>query len=156
VLTNRAFGTVFAHFLYEIKRVDTNFTAQELEILEYLKSWGGRYVSLVDICRSAGGRQRFKEAPNWASGLMTRLIDAKMVLVNERGHYCYVVEEKKEQKPAKTKSAPAASPASDKNARIVGDDYFPAEEPAGVPAPRWISPQMEAILKQSKKSTKKS
>ncbi len=134
--------------------METNFTAHELEILEYLKSWGGRYVSLIDISRSAAGRQRFKESPNWASGLMTRLIDAKMVRVNERGHYCYVMEEK-EQKPAKSKSAPAA-PASGKNARIVGDNYFPADEPADPPTPRWVSPQMEAILKQSKKFTKKS
>jgi hypothetical protein len=145
---------MFAHFLYDITRVDTNFTAQELEILEYLKSWNGRYVSLVDICRSASGRQRFKESPNWANGLMTRLIEAKMVQVNERGHYCYIVEEKP-QKPAKTKTAPAAT-APNKNPRIVGDDYFPAEEPAAAPPPRWISPQMEAILKQSKKFTKKS
>ncbi len=145
---------MFARFLHEIKRVETNFTAQELEILEYLKSWTGRYVSLVDICRSAGGRQRFKESPNWASGLMTRLIDAKIVLVNERGHYCYVVEEK-EQKPAKTKSATAA-PATSNNARIVGDDYFPAEELGDPPAPKWVSPQIEAILKQSRKTSKKS
>ena len=130
--------------------METNFTAQELEILEYLKSWGGRYVSLVDICRSAAVRQRFKESPNWASGLMSRLIEAKVVHVNERGHYCYVVEEK-EQKPAKAKSA---SPAAGKNPRIVGDDYFPAEEPANPAPPRWVSPQMEAILKQSKKFKK--
>lgn len=133
--------------------METNFTSHELEILEYLKSWGGRYVSLIDISRSAAGRQRFKESPNWASGLMTRLIDAKMVRVNERGHYCYIMEEQ-EQKPAKSKSAPGAAP--NKNPRIVGDDYFPANEPAEPAAPRWVSPQMEAILKQSKKFTKKS
>ncbi|HZQ47774.1 MAG TPA: hypothetical protein VFC07_12220 [Verrucomicrobiae bacterium] len=119
-------------------------SSDELEILGYIKSWNGKFVSLMDISRSAGGRQRFKETPNWARPLMSRLVDTKLVEVNERGHYRALNVE--EEKPA-----------------VVGDDYFPApQEPppaAATPSPipefrkreRWISPTIATILDNSGK-----
>jgi hypothetical protein len=129
-----------------IVNVNTTFSSDELEILAYLKSWDGKFLSLVDIARNASGRQKFRETPNWANGLMGRLIEAKLVEANERGHYRYVGEIKA---PApKAKLAPPPQPQTSKTATIVGDNYFPATDP---PTPRWVSPQIEALLKQSGK-----
>ncbi len=118
-------------------------SSDELEILAYLKSWKGKFVTLIEICRSAGGRQRFKETPKWANPLMGRLVDMKMAEVNERGHYRAIFEE--ETTPT-----------------VVGDDYFPApkeSEPVETVAPkstlpkpqRWISPEIATILDKSGK-----
>ena len=93
-------------------------SSDELEILDYLKSWQGNFVSLMEICRSAGNRQKFKETPNWANPLMSRLIEANMVEMNERGHYRYVGEPER---------------AAPETAGVVGEDYFPddSEEESG-------------------------
>lgn len=118
-------------------------SSDELEILGYLKSWKGKFVTLVEICRSAGGRQRFKETPKWAYPLMSRLVDMKMAEVNERGHYRAVLE-------------------IEAAATVIGDDYFPApkkSEPVETEAPepaipkhrRWISPEFTTILNKSGK-----
>jgi len=118
-------------------------SSDELDILGYLKSWNGKFVTLIEICRSASGRQRFRETPQWARPLMTRLVDMKLAEVNERGHYRAVVEE-------------------EAKAAVVGDDYFPAPqqpapaatEPSRPAIPehkRWISPQLSSILNNSGK-----
>lgn len=118
-------------------------SSDELEILGYLKSWKGKFVTLIEICRSASGRQRFKENPKWANPLMSRLVEMNLAEVNERGHYRAVIEE-------------------DSTATVVGDDYFPApkeSEPAEtVPfkpiiskQQRWISPEFATILNKSGK-----
>ncbi len=120
-------------------------SSDELEILSYLKSWNGKFVTMIEICRSASGRQKFKESPHWAKPLMSRLVDLKLAEVNERGHYRVVEEEAQ--------------------GAVVGDDYFPAPSepedsappPPMLPPPkpaaprrkRWISPQYTAILKDS-------
>jgi hypothetical protein len=137
-----------------IANVNTTFSSDELEILEYLKSWEGKFLSLVDISRNASGRQKFKDTPNWANGLMARLIEAKLVESNDRGHYRYIGET--EQPPPKAKAKlipPLQTQASNTSntANIVGDNYFPAAEPSDPPTPRWVSPQIEALLKQSGK-----
>lgn len=133
-------------------------SSDELEILAYLKSWNGKSIPMIEIARNAGSRQKFRENAQWANGLMSRLVEAKLIQVNDRGHYCIPTEEKKPAaKPALHHRAPKP-----KTAVIIGDNYFPAEsqpEPAAaaadVPAepepPRWVSPQIQAILKQSKK-----
>jgi hypothetical protein len=132
-----------------ITNVNTTFSSDELEILAYLKSWDGKFLSLVDIARNASGRQKYRETPNWANGLMGRLIDAKLVEANERGHYRYVGETKPAQPKPKATLPP--QPQTSKTATIVGDNYFPATEPPDPPTPRWVSPQIEALLKQSAK-----
>jgi len=135
-------------------------SAEELEILEYLKGYCGKYVPMVEICRRAGGRQRYSESPQWARTLMQRLVDAKMVEVNERGHY-RVPSQNKTEAPA---SVPVASPEA---AALVAEDYFPGAAPASSSnlivdenyfAPdetdegkQWVSPHIAEILKKSGK-----
>jgi hypothetical protein len=140
---------LYAHFLPNIN-VNTTFSSDELEILAYLKSWEGKFLSLVDVARNASGRQKFRDTPNWANGLMGRLIEAKLVEANERGHYRYIGETKPAA-PTKPKfTLPPKTQPTD-TATIVGDNYFPAAEPPDPPTPRWVSPQIEALLKQSGK-----
>lgn len=86
-------------------------SSDELEILTYLKSWNGEFVNVVDISRSCGSRERFKEFRYWAGSYMSRLIEANLVEVNERGHFRALTEQEAE-------------------GVIIGDDYFPAAAPS--------------------------
>ena len=127
-------------------------SSEELEILEYLKSWNGKPVNMVEICRCAGGRKKFRETPNWAKPLMARLVEAKIVTVNERGHYQCGVE----AAAPKPVSPFANAVKKAKTAVIVGDDYFPVLDEltdisAPPPAQRYLSPQMAAILNKAGK-----
>jgi len=125
-------------------------SSDELEILEYLKSFGGKYVTMVEICRSAGGRRKFRESPNWAKPLMSHLVDSGNISVNERGHYCWI-DLANPPKPGLPFPLPTRLPAQSKTAVIVGDDYFPATESNEVEQARWMSPQIAEILKRSGK-----
>ena len=103
-------------------------SSDELDILEYLKSWKGTSVSLIEVCRSAGGRQRFRESPGWANSLMARLVEAKLIAVNDRGHYCYRGEEDTQlirKEDVMNGHSPLMSPLS-RSVGVVGEDYFPA------------------------------
>lgn len=134
-------------------------SADELEILEYLRSWKGATVSIIEICRCAGGRKKFKESPHWAKTLMARLVEAKFIEVNERGHYRAIIE---------TKPAVETRPAPVIEGQAVGDDYFPVKEqpqiiggdyfPQEAEAESedetkiWMSPQIEEILQRAAKN----
>jgi hypothetical protein len=125
-------------------------SSDELEVLEYLKSWGGKHVAMIEICRCAGGRQKFKETPHWAKNLMARLVEANLVEVNERGHYRVPGEKKSNTEFLRKKTRPATTPS--KTAVIIGDNYFPAASTsAETEPPRWLSPQFADILKKSGK-----
>ena len=126
-------------------------SADELEILEYLKSWKGSYVTMVEICRCAGGRRKYRESPHWAKALMSRLVEGKVVEVNERGHYRIPPDQETVTEPEPEISA---TKRLSKAAIIVGDDYFPApstndEDESDMQ--RWISPQIAEILKNAGK-----
>jgi hypothetical protein len=136
-------------------------SSDELAILEYLKSWNGTSVSMVEICRCAGGRRKFRETPNWAKGMMARLVEANLIEVNERGHYRSIVEEEEPKTPKAgpgptPKELPARTvgenyfPAGD-NAGVVGEDYFPATSQTAGETGFWVSPQMAEILKKAGK-----
>ena len=141
-------------------------SSDELEILDYLKSWDGKFVTMMEICRCAGGRKKYREDANWAKCMMSRLVDAKMVEVNDRGHYRTLPE-----KGAAKKSDSTPKSDSEQFVGVCGDDYFPTPrkdefsgenyfpeviEPEPMPAPgpapeRWVSPQVAEILAKSGK-----
>ena len=138
-------------------------SAEELEILEYLKGYSGKYIPMVEICRRAGGRQRYSESPQWARTSMQRQVDADLVEVNERGHYRVPAQEK--PSAAAPTQAPVTPPSGNV---IVTEDYFPGAAPAEPSsqlvvdenyfAPpekeddkRWVSPHIAEILKKSGK-----
>jgi hypothetical protein len=145
-------------------------SSDELEILEYLKSWKGMPISMVEICRCAGGRKKFRESPHWAKGLMSRLVDSKMVEVNERGHYRVLVEDEAAEQTSTAKPAtkpvakeahtvgddyfPAADAPQSIESKVVDGDYFPSEDIGSSNTEFWVSPQLAEILKKSGKKFK--
>jgi hypothetical protein len=98
-------------------------SSESLEIISYLKTAPGKFVSLPEISRRAGGRRRFEELPGWAKNLMSPLVDAKLVEVNARGHY-RVASSAPSHAPAK----PTAPASRKSRAKIVGDNYFPTND----------------------------
>ena len=95
-------------------------SAEALDIIAYLKTASGKFVSMPEISRRAGGRRRFEESAGWAKNLMSPLLDAGLIEVNARGHY-RVRTKVQPHTPAKA-SAPSRQKSQGK---IVGDDYFP-------------------------------
>jgi hypothetical protein len=140
------------------------FSSDELEILDYLKSWKGTSVPFAEISRCAGGRRKFRQSPDWARGLMTRLVDAGLITVNDRGHYRIVETEEiseaienemAEQSLAKSSfqvddnyfPADIEMAAPESVNGIVGEDYFPSASPAPEKkSTNWIASQLHDLL----------
>ena len=121
-------------------------SSDELEILEYLRSWPGKFISLGEICRRAGGRHRYKDEPNWARTFMTRLVESGLVKINERGHYLIVGDEKTPP-TLKKRHAPQKPPPAVRRSVVVGDDYFPSldsEAPISISKPVAAPPKKPA------------
>jgi hypothetical protein len=100
-------------------------SCDELEILDYLKLWPEKFIPLGEICRRAGGRRKFRDDPSWARSLMSRVVDAGLIKVNERGHYLIMRDEKSAPPAGKRHAAPKPPPPL-KRSIVVGDDYFPS------------------------------
>ncbi|MDB6067576.1 MAG: hypothetical protein JWR26_3784 [Pedosphaera sp.] len=128
-------------------------SSDELDILAYLKAARGSSVSMGEICRSAGGRRRFKDSPHWAKGVMSRLVDSKMVEVNERGHYRFLTDDpNKQEEPPGVIGEDYLPETKTEASPIIGEDYFPAPSNETDANPgRWFSPEIESILKKSGK-----
>jgi hypothetical protein len=47
--------------------------ADEREIFQFLKSWGGEFVGATEIARRAGGKKKFHENPEWAKQILIRM-----------------------------------------------------------------------------------
>jgi hypothetical protein len=61
--------------------------SDEREITDYLKSWPGQFVSAREVARRAGGKRRFREDPQWAYPVLTRLLEQDLVEADGLGHY---------------------------------------------------------------------
>jgi hypothetical protein len=106
-------------------------SSDEAEILDYLNTCRDGYVSIVEICRCAGGRQKFKDSPNWARVFMTRLVEARLVEVNDRGHFRRTPGEPDTELITRNQAEPAnqverSEPVPLDNGLIIGDNYFPS------------------------------
>ena len=72
--------------------------AEEKEICEFLKSWPGQFVSQREICRRAGGKWRFRENPNWALPVLSRMVEKGVLESDASGHFKLVTEKKQDKK----------------------------------------------------------
>ena len=61
--------------------------ADERDIFQFLKSWGGNYIAAREICRRAGGRRRFNEEPDWAKPVLLRMEERGILESNATGHF---------------------------------------------------------------------
>ncbi|HEV2394471.1 MAG TPA: hypothetical protein VG146_19140 [Verrucomicrobiae bacterium] len=98
-------------------------SAEALEIIAYLKTNPGKFFSLQEISRKAGGRRRFEETPGWARNMMSPLLESGLIEVNARGHY-RVPGGGQAPAPANPPAPKARKP----RGKILGGDYFPASE----------------------------
>ena len=72
--------------------------AEEKEICDFLKSWPGQFVSHREICRRAGGKWRFREDPNWATPILSRMAEKGIVESDASGHFRLLPEKKDDKK----------------------------------------------------------
>jgi len=100
-----------------------HLSSDELQILDYLRGWDEKFISMMEVCRRAGGRRKYEEAPEWAKGLMGRLVEAGMVQVNERGHYRIKTDRNSSQAAARARISPK------KTSGVVDENYFPPPPP---------------------------
>ena len=61
--------------------------SDERQVFEYLKSWPRHYVSAKEISVRAGGKRRYREEPNWAFPVLTRLLEEDLIETDSLGHY---------------------------------------------------------------------
>jgi len=71
--------------------------ADEREIFQFLKSWGGEFIGAVEICRRAGGKRRFHEDPNWAKQPLIRMAERNILESDQQGRYRIKPAKKRKQ-----------------------------------------------------------
>jgi hypothetical protein len=72
--------------------------AEEKEICDFLKSWIDQFVSQREICRRAGGKWRFRENPNWALPVLSRMAEKGILESDAAGHFRLAPEKKDNKK----------------------------------------------------------
>jgi len=75
--------------------------SDERQIWSYLKSWGRQFVSAREIARRAGGKRRFRDEPQWAFPVISRMMEQNLIETDGLGHYRNVeasVESKKKKR----------------------------------------------------------
>jgi hypothetical protein len=75
--------------------------ADERDICEYLKSWPGQFIAAREIARRAGGKWRFRDDPEWAMPVITRLVEKGLLESDSTGHYRLVSKPKGDRKGRK-------------------------------------------------------
>jgi hypothetical protein len=71
--------------------------ADEREICLYLKGFPGQFVSYAEISRRAGGKRRFRHEPEWASPVLSRLVEKGIIESDSTGHYRLKTRPKRER-----------------------------------------------------------
>lgn len=59
----------------------------ERSIRDFLKGHPGRFVSPCVISRRVGGKRRYLENPQWATPVLTGMLDKGILEADARGHY---------------------------------------------------------------------
>jgi hypothetical protein len=61
--------------------------ADEREIYQFLKTWGGEFVGGTEIARRAGGKRKFHEDPDWAKAILMRMQERGVLEHDSLGRY---------------------------------------------------------------------
>lgn len=62
-------------------------SAEETLIMDYLRPMGKQFASSKEVCRRAGGKQRFIEDPYWAKPLLKKMEKKGILESNASGHF---------------------------------------------------------------------
>lgn len=57
--------------------------AEEREVYFFLKAQAPQYVPVNSVCRYAGGKQRFRDSPDWAKPVLLRMLERGIVEMDE-------------------------------------------------------------------------
>jgi hypothetical protein len=71
--------------------------ADERDISLYLKGFPGQFVSFTEISRRAGGKRRYRQEPEWAVPVLSRLIDKGIIESDSTRHYRLKIRPKEER-----------------------------------------------------------
>ena len=61
--------------------------ADERDICLYLKGFPGQFLSHKEISRRAGGKRRYRNEPEWAAPVLSRLVEKGTLESDSTGHY---------------------------------------------------------------------
>jgi hypothetical protein len=61
--------------------------ADEKDIFQYLKNYGGQFVNAKEICRRAATKRRFAEEPDWAKVVLVRMTERRILEADTSGRY---------------------------------------------------------------------
>jgi hypothetical protein len=67
--------------------------ADATQICAYLNCYPGQFVSAREICRRADGKWRFREDERWALPVLQRLVEERVIEMDEGGHYRLVTKQ---------------------------------------------------------------
>jgi len=74
---------------------------EEQEIITYLKSMRGQFISGREIARRAGGKWRYQADPKWAGPHIAQLLEKRILESDATGHYRLIVKESDRKNPSK-------------------------------------------------------
>ena len=98
-------------------------TTEEIEILQYLKSFPGSFISAREISRRASGQRRRHHESRWADLYLNQLVEKQLVETDNMGRYRCLASENEKQEEKKERKVK-----------------------------KWMSPQIQRILAQSGKT----
>lgn len=84
-------------------------TGDEMDVLNFVRSFRNQYVSGREICRRAGGRRKFENDPRWAMPIIIGLVVRGFLVADAHGHFCAVTKED-QGAPAASGPAPSGGP----------------------------------------------
>ena len=61
--------------------------ADEQKVEGYLKSLPGQFISGREIARRAGGKEQYRENPDWARPVLRQLMEKHVIETDSMGHY---------------------------------------------------------------------
>lgn len=80
--------------------------ADEYCVLQYLKQFPEGFVTQMEICQRADGKNRFREDVHWAHNSLSRLLDLKLITADGDDRYRINTHPKKTSKGLKQFMAP--------------------------------------------------
>ena len=69
--------------------------ADERDIVTYLKTWSGQYISGREIARRAASKKRFQKEPGWAVPVLGRMLKKGLIESDSMAHFRLLPEGKK-------------------------------------------------------------
>ncbi|HLH57282.1 MAG TPA: hypothetical protein VKY92_27125 [Verrucomicrobiae bacterium] len=61
--------------------------ADERDICLYLKGFPGQFIAYKEISRRAAGKRRYRDEPDWATPVLTRMVEKGLIESDSGRHY---------------------------------------------------------------------